>query len=64
MVEKTIYPGWESYPAYRCRTYEEYREISDWMYDNGVKTYLLTSGSGGYIFQIRGNHLMFQLRWL
>ena len=64
IVEKTRYPGWDNYPAYRCRTHDGYLEVLDWMRQNGVKEFLLASGSNGYIFQVRDNRLLFELRWV
>lgn len=63
IIEKTTYPGWEAYPAYLCRTNDDYQEVCEWMRHNDVKSFLLASGAVGYIFQVRTNRLLFDLRW-
>lgn len=63
MVKKTQYPGWYDYPVYSTSSYSEYQEICKWMNDNRVENFLLSSGSGGYIFQVKSNHEWFILRW-
>lgn len=63
IVERTRYPGWDGYPAYRCRTQEGYQEVLGWMRRNGVREFLLASGACGYIFQVRDNQLLFEMRW-
>ena len=54
-VEKTSYPGWNKT--------EDWREVSSWMYENESDHFLLSSGSSGYVFQVRANHEWFALRW-
>lgn len=63
-VEKTSYPGWNNFPVYQCAKTEDWREVSSWMYENESDHFLLSSGSSGYVFQVRANHEWFALRWL
>jgi len=63
-IESTTYPGWNNYPAYRVSTSEDWWELCQWMSKNSVKYFLLSSGSPGYIFQIKENNDWFTLRWL
>lgn len=63
-VTKTKYPGWNDYPVYHCKTPTEYRELSAWMRKNRVEEFLLSSGSAGYTFQVRSNHIWFAIRWM
>ena len=63
-VEKTSYPGWNNHPVYRCMKTDDWHEITSWMYKNGCDHFLLSSGSTGYVFQVRENHDWFLLRWL
>lgn len=62
-VEKTTYAGWDNYPVYSCRDMDDWSEISEWMYKNGCKPFLLSSGSSRYVFQVRENYDWFVLRW-
>lgn len=62
-VTKTTYLGWNNYPCYHVRTYQEYRIVSKWMQENHCEEFVLSSGSGGYTFQVRSNHEWFLLRW-
>lgn len=53
------------YPMFWCRVFEDYREIIKWMRENDVEYFLWSSGSGGYIFDVRGDRAAwFALRWL
>jgi hypothetical protein len=63
-IEPTTYPGWNNYPVYRVKSYDDYVEICSWMNKNKVESFLLGTGSIGYIFQVRKNHEWFALRWL
>lgn len=63
-VVPTSYPGWNNYPSYLVRDYDDYIEVSKWMNKNKVESFLLSSGSNGYTFQVRKNHEWFALRWL
>lgn len=60
---KTSYPGWNQYPVFVCRLTDDWYEISYWMYKNSCEPFLLSSGSGGYVFQVRKNIEWFLLRW-
>lgn len=62
-VESTSYPGWAGYPTYIVRTFQEWLDIYGWMRENKVEHFLLSSGSNGYIFQVRENKEWFALRW-
>lgn len=62
-VEKTSYPGWNQYPVYRCKTTADWHEVSTWMRKNSCDHFLLSSGSNGYVFQVRENYFLFLLRW-
>jgi uncharacterized secreted protein with C-terminal beta-propeller domain len=62
-VMKTSYPGWNNHPVYYCSKFEDWHEISSWMYKNESDHFLLSSGSNGYIFQVRANLALFLLRW-
>jgi hypothetical protein len=63
-VKPTTYPGWNTYPVYRVKSYDDMIEISKWMNKNKVDSFLLSSGVNGYTFQVRKNHEWFALRWL
>ena len=62
-ITKTTYSGWSRYPCYEVKTSDEFREISNWMYENQVDNFLLSSGSNGYIFQVKSKEDWFMLRW-
>ncbi len=63
-VERYDFNSWSSqYPMYRCRRFEDYQELIWWMRDNGVKYFLWSTGSGGYIFDVRENAEWFELKW-
>lgn len=62
-VTRTSYPGWNNYPVYHA-PYETYQKVDAWMRSNGVDSFLLQSGSMGYVFQVKSNHEWFVLRWL
>ena len=63
-VQQSRYSGWNSYPVYECNTYNDFTIIGNWCYHNQVETFLLASGAGKYIFQVRKNHEWFVLKWL
>ena len=42
---------------------DDWHEISSWLYKNSCDPFLLSSGGGGYVFQIRKNYDWFLLRW-
>jgi hypothetical protein len=63
-VEKIGYAGWNDYPVYLCRTYNDFTQIGNWCYNNGVETFLVSSGGGEYRFQVKSNHDWFVLRWV
>ena len=63
-IQPTSYPGWNNYPTYRVGTSEDWWELCQWMRQNSVKYFLLSSGSPGYTFQVRENQEWFALRWL
>lgn len=62
-VERTTYPGWGNHPSYRVKSLDDYIEICRWMYNNKVEHFLLSSGSGGYTFQVRDKKEWFMLKW-
>jgi hypothetical protein len=62
-IEKTSYPGWSNHPCYRVSTRDSYMEICRWMYQNEVEHFMLSSGSGGYTFQVKSNKEWFALKW-
>lgn len=62
-VEPTFYPGWNQYPVYRCGNTDDWLEVTTWMRKNHCDHFLLSSGSYGYVFQVRANHEWFLLRW-
>lgn len=62
-VTKTTYPGWSQYPCYHVRTHEDYHEVMGWCSLSATETFLLSSGSSGYVFQIKDNQDWFELRW-
>ncbi len=61
---KTTYPGWNQHPVYCCTKTDDWFEISKWMHKNGCDPFLLSSGSNGYVFQVRQRYDWFILRWL
>ena len=64
-IEKTGYAGWNNYPVYRVRSFQDWEELTRWMRANGVEHFLLSSSSSmGYTFQVKHNHEWFALRWL
>ena len=63
-VEKTSYPGWNNHPVYRCARTDDWREVRSWMCGNNCDHFLLSTGSTGYVFQVRNNYDWFLLRWL
>lgn len=62
-VTKSSFPGWNSFPVYRCHSTDDWFEVRSWMAENDCDWMLLSSGSHGYTFQIRKNHEWFLLRW-
>lgn len=62
-VTKTSYPGWNRHPCYHVNTYDEYRTVGEWMRENHCEQFLLSSGSGGYTFQVKTNAEWFLLKW-
>ena len=63
IAERSSYPGWNNHPVYRCKTTDAWYEVSSWCRENEVETFLLSSGSTGYEFQVRTFHAWFVLRW-
>lgn len=61
-VTRSEFTGWNNHPVYYCKTYEDYTELRQWMCDNNVDCFLVSSGSGGYKFQVVTNHDWFSLR--
>ena len=64
IAERTTYCGWNDYPVYLVREYNDYRSIAAWLRQNECDEFLLSTGPNGYIFQIRKNHEWFALRWV
>ncbi len=62
-VEPTSYPGWAGHPTYRVSNFQDWLDIVGWMIQNKVEYFLLSSGSGGYTFQVRDKKEWFMLRW-
>jgi len=62
-VIKSSYPGWNEYPVYQCMETNHWYEVSFWSHQNDCEHFLLSSGSHGYVFQIRKNHEWFELKW-
>lgn len=63
-IIKTTYPGWINHPVYKCKNSDDYDEVRAWMYQNNCDPFMLSSGSCGYVFQVRNNHEWFLMRWL
>ena len=63
-VELCRYSGWNDYPSYRVRMFQDWLDIYDWMNKNDVEHFLLSSGGNGYEFQVKTNHEWFALKWL
>jgi hypothetical protein len=63
-VLKSSFPGWNNHPVYQCSETDHWYEVSQWLHKNACDHNLLSSGSHGYIFQVRKNHEWFALRWL
>ncbi len=64
-VEHYKFNHWASkHPMFICRTFKDYDEICKWMYKNGVKHFLWSSGGDSYIFDVRDNAEWFVLRWI
>ena len=64
VVERSGYSGWNDYPVYKVRSFENWKDICAWCYRNKVEYFLLSSGIQGYTFQVKSNHEWFALRWL
>jgi hypothetical protein len=62
-VLKSSYPGWNNFPVYQCNKTDDWHEVSTWMHRNSCEPFLLSSGSTGYVFQVRKNLAWFLLRW-
>ena len=64
-IERYEFNHWASkYPMFRCRTWNSYQEIVRWMRKNSVEHFLWSSGSDGYVFDVRANAEWFALRWI
>lgn len=62
-VFKSSFPGWNNHPVYQCNKTDHWHEISSWMRKNDCDPFLLSSGSNGYVFQVRKNLEWFLLKW-
>jgi hypothetical protein len=62
-VETASWPGWNNHPVYHCKEIDHYREVISWAHQNNCDPFLLSSGSSGYVFQVRANHEWFVLKW-
>jgi hypothetical protein len=63
MITRTRFAGWNDYPVYHARTYAEYQAVGQWMAENQVKKFLVSSGGSGYTFQVKSNIEWFMLKW-
>lgn len=63
-VQPSSFPGWDNYPVYLVLGWEDYEEVRLWMRENGVESFLVSSGVHGYRFQVQTNHEWFMLKWL
>jgi hypothetical protein len=63
VVERSGYSGWNDYPVYRVRSFQDWLDLIGWMKENHVEHFLLSSGYGGYVFQVKSNAEWFALRW-
>jgi hypothetical protein len=63
VVESSSYSGWNDYPVYRVRSFQDWLDLIGWMKENHVEHFLLSSGYGGYVFQVKTNAEWFALRW-
>ena len=63
MIKKTTYAGWVKHPVYHVAKMKDYRMIEEWMYLHDCHPFLLSSGAGGYTFQVTNNHEWFVLKW-
>lgn len=63
VVKTTHYPGWFNHPVYECKNSDDYNIVRAWMYQTNCDPFLLSSGAGGYVFQVRNNHEWFIMRW-
>ena len=63
VVEKSSFPGWNNYPVYMCKTFDTWHEINTWCRNNGVETFIVSSGANGYQFQVRTMYEWFVMRW-
>lgn len=64
IVEQYNYPGWSNHPSFRIKSYNDFIDVCEWMHQNKVEHFLLSSGSNGYIFQVRKGLDWFLLRWV
>jgi hypothetical protein len=63
MVESYPYGGWGP-KCYRIIRLGDFTAVREWLVDNLVDYWLVSTGSGGYIIQIKGDDTLFKLRWL
>lgn len=63
MIKRTTYPGWNKFPVYIVYRYNDYKEVCRWMLENCVESFMVSSGSSGYIFQVKSNLEWFILKW-
>jgi hypothetical protein len=63
-VQQSSYPGWNQFPVYQCNKTDDWHEVSSWLHKNECDPFLLSSGSTGYVFQVRKNIEWFMLKWV
>jgi hypothetical protein len=63
MIEPYPYGGWGP-KCYRAMHHDDLITVELWLRENHVDYWLVSTGSGGYIIQIKGNDALFKLRWL
>lgn len=63
-VTRTKYPGWDQHPAYYVKNGQDFNCVDKWMREQKISNFLLASGTHGYVFQVRNDAALFELRWL
>ena len=62
MIEPYPYGGWGP-NCYLIRSSADRSEIYRWLHENAVDHWMVSSGSNGYVIQIKDNFELFTMRW-
>ena len=50
--------------CYRIQRLEELDTVLIWLHQNDVDHWMISSGSNGYVIQLRSDPTLFNLRWI